>query len=649
MFEGETISDVLAGVLKNEPDLNAVPAQVRPLLAACLEKDPRKRLRDIGDWRRSLGDAPATAAGSPKAKRSVMPWIAATIFALAAAGLGALHLRETPPAAPVFTTSILPPDGADFQFLGNLSTSGPPAISPDGRRIVFRATAGGHAQLWLRSLETSVVTPIPGTDNAIHPFWSPNSRTIGFFTEGLGLRRVEASGGPATSITDAGLGSRGGTWNKDGVIVIGGGSGLYRVSATGGTATRLPMSGRWPSFLPDGRHFLFLGDDALRVGSLEPEKGLEGGKVLVQSVTNAVFADGYVLFLRGNLLMAQPFDLRRLAFTGEAVPALDNVQGVGIVRRGVFDAAPGGLLVALREAGGQGTAAQLAWYDRKGKKLGTVGEKGPFLATFEPSPDGRRVAVSLAEAGGNRDIWICDLQRDIRTRLTFDPAPDSGPVWTPDGKWLYWYRKENIYRRPADQSGAEELFLSSAAIPRSISPDGKWLIVVGRGNGLVSPPMLISLQGDRKSYPLAAGQALPPGRAINFPSFSPDGRWLLYASDETGRGEIYVSRFAGPGAPVTGKRQISTGGGFLPRWRADGREIVFNTVDRELFAAEVKPGDTALESGKPVRLFVPGLSAGLDFGLSPDGSRILMLSIEGGERTTPDITLIQNWPATLRH
>ncbi|HSU69078.1 MAG TPA: hypothetical protein VLJ39_19500 [Tepidisphaeraceae bacterium] len=355
--------------------------------------------------------------------------------------------------------------------------------------------------------------------------------------------------------------------------------------------------------------------------------------------------------MRDYLLVAQPFDLKRLAFTGDAVPVIDNVQAVGTVRRGIFDAAPGGMLIALNGAE-HDSNGQLTWLDRKGNKLGAVGEKGAFMAGIEPSPDSRQVAVQLLDSTGNFDLWIADLARGTRTRFTFDPAADLSPVWTPDGKWIYWTSlsggKTAIHRRPADGSGADAIFLVGAARTRAISPDGKWLL-----GGLPLPMdgnlVLINLNGEPKLQPFVPPQALPPGRMMTYPSFSPDGRWLLYTSDETGREEIYVTRFLGPGAAMTGKRQISTTGGGRARWRSDGREIIFVTSSREVFSVDVKPGENSIDSGKPVKLFDISPSMSFDFVLSPDGNRILTISQERAGTAPSAFTLIQNWPAILRH
>jgi serine/threonine protein kinase len=426
MFEGETISDVLAGVLKNQPDLDAVPAEVRPLLAACLEKDPRKRLRDLGDWRRLLAPARLVAGPVTPHNPNPLPWAIAAILALGASSLAIVHFRETPSVAPVIRTSILPPEGQTFQFTGNLSDSGPPAVSPDGRRIVFRASDGKQGRLWLRSLDTGYAAPMPGSEGAIHPFWSPDSRSIAFFTE-QGVRRVEASGGPVITISSAHAGGRGGTWNRDGLILLGGNT-LFTLSASGGSDTSLKtvrVPARWPSFLPDGKHFLFSSTATIRVGSLEPEKELDNGRVLVQTTSNAIYADGYVVYLRDNILMAQTFDLKRLEFTGPALPVIENVSSAGNLRRGIFDASPHGLLVFL-SGGDRAVRGHFTWLDRKGKSLGTLGERGVFVGfSLSPSPDFRRVATTVLDDSGNLDIWILDTERGTRTRFTFDPGADG--------------------------------------------------------------------------------------------------------------------------------------------------------------------------------------------------------------------------------
>ncbi|MBV8906709.1 MAG: protein kinase, partial [Acidobacteriia bacterium] len=606
LFQGDEAADTLAQVLTKEPKLDRVPARARKLLGRCLEKDPKGRLRDIGEAR-YLIEEPIPTASTPRFGKA--GWIAAACFAIAAAIVGFLHFRKTPTDPLVIRTMILPPDNTLFDF----RTTGPMAISPDGRRIVFSAkTLDNKDQLWVRALDVLTAQPLAGTEGAKWPFWSPDSRSLGFFADRK-LKRIDIAGGPALTLADA-PNPRGGSWSKDGVIVFSpvNTGPLERVSANSGAispATSLGTgqgSHRFPWFLPDGRHFLFEGQGTpalatseIMLASLDSNQT----KSLLRADSNAIYSGGYLLFLKGNTLMAQAFDLRQIALSAEAVPIAEQVETILIGgRTAAFSASQTGLLAY--QTGEEGGRRTLTWFDRSGKLERTVGEPGN-IAQIELSPDGKFVATWIE--ANNNDIWIYDLARGVRTRFTFDPADDRTPVWSPDGRTIVFGSQRkgpaDVYRKSADGSGSEELLYedNSNKAPLSWSPDGKFLLYFAdhtKGRSLFILPMT----GPLKPIPFVRTASPAWGK------FSPDGKWVAYTSDESGRAEIYVAPFPGPG----GKRQVSPGGGIYPRWRKDGKEIFYVALDQRLMAAEITAESSRLEVGQVRPLFGP-IDVGLNY------------------------------------
>jgi eukaryotic-like serine/threonine-protein kinase len=650
-FQGDEAAGTLAQVLTREPDLERVQPQVRKLLRRCMEKDPKQRLRDIGDARSLLGEEPSRLS-APLPSR--FGWVAAAAAIIIALVFAFLYLRETPPEARVVTATILPPDGAAFDF----STSRyPPAVSPDGRRVVFGArSADGKTLLWVRSLNSRTAQSLAGTENARFPFWSPDSKSIGFFAGGK-LKAIDAAGGPALTLADAPVG-HGGSWSTEGVIVFAPDEGgpLQRVPAAGGTpslATTLAggerRSHRAPWFLPDGRHFLFenwnLGtnDISVQVALLDSAET----KTVVRTSSNAIYADGRLLFLRENTLMAQTLDAKQLAAIGDAIPVAQQVGEVVGDAVGLFSAASTGLL-AYQAGGGIGDR-RLTWFDRSGKPVGTLGDAGSFGA-IEFSPDQRSLAASVLDASGNRDLWIYDVARGLRTRFTFDPAIDDDPIWSPDGRSIAFRSDRNkgyfdLYRKSSDGTGAEELLYADhlQKAPGTWSSDGKFLLYAGAGGGGISVLPLTPQQTRAAPQP---SLFLQIAFIANQPRFSPDGQWVAYTSNESQQNEIYVAPFPGPG----GKRQISTSGGTLPRWRRDGREILYVRPDGRLTAAEVNIKGSTIEVGQvqPLGILVVGPGTGAySYDLSADGQRFLVVAATE-QASAPPLTLIQNWAAGLK-
>jgi Tol biopolymer transport system component/predicted Ser/Thr protein kinase len=646
LFEGKTISDVLAAVIRDQPDLGRVPANVRPLLKRCLEKDPQRRLRDIGD---AMGIVENVVATAPSQSR--LGWIAAAAAMLAFAVMAFVHFRQALPEARVMTTTILPPENTSLDL-------NPPALSPDGRRIVFRARgADGKTQLWVRPLDSPTAQSLAGTENALYPFWSPDSRSVAFFADGK-LKRIEAAGGPAQALADASLGS-GGSWSPEGPIVFApNNSGpLQQVAAAGGASSPATVltgssSHRFPWVLPDGRHFLFEDQSQLgasevtvRIGALDSQEV----KTVGPANSNAVYAGGYLLYQRQNTLIAQPFDAQRLATTGEATSVAEQVRSAMIngAQLGVWSVSRDELLAF--QAGAVAATQQLTWFDRAGKRVGTLGDPGNFYS-LEFSPDRRRVAAS--RIGQSTDLWIYDVARGIPQRFTFGPAAHTSAVWSPDGRSVV-YRSNptgsfELYRKAADGTGSEDLLYADSAlkVPTSWSPDGRFLLFQRSDPKTGFDIWVLPLEpaGGPKGAPAKPFLWLATQFNENFAQFSPDGRWVVYNSDESGQFETYVAPFPGPG----GKRQISAGGGFESRWRADGTEIFYAAPNGTLMAAEVSTKGPSIKVGAIRSLNIPVITTLLYlYDVSSDGQRFLVAAPREQTSSAP-LTLVQNWSALLK-
>jgi Tol biopolymer transport system component/tRNA A-37 threonylcarbamoyl transferase component Bud32 len=673
LFQGETVSDTLAAVLRDPVDFGklppSTPPSVRVLLERCLERDPKQRLQAIGESRialeRTIAGSSGVRAGllreaPPVARASrtalILPW---ALAAACAAAAGALALNARAPEARVYRAAINPPEGTVFVL--DTTQPGPAVLSPDGRKLAFTARgADSKVRLYVRPLDSTEAQPLPGTEGAQYPFWSPDSRFIGFGADQK-LKRIEAAGGPPSvlcAVTDF---PKGGSWSPRGVIVFAPASGspLHVVSENGGEskpvttldAKRGDNSHRLPFFLPDGIHFLFLA----RLANAQTAEGnqilvgsLDGGepKPIVRSPAAAEYASGRLLFLRDRALMAQRFDPSRLTLEGEPHPLVENVSILTGAAKANFSASQAGVLVAQTGAAVV-LGAQLDWTDAAGKSLGALVDRAAY-DEVAISPDGRSVAVTAIDLkAGTHDVWICDVARNLKTRFTFEPGEELTPRWSPDGRSVVYVSsrgaQQGLYRKRVEGSGVEELLYTSESVklPSGFSPDGKLLAFTELGADTSFDVWILPLTGDRKPYPF-----LKTGFAETGAVFSPDGKWLAYASNESGRFEVYVTPFPGPGR----KWQVSAQGGGYPAWRQGGREILYQELQsNRIFSVPVAfRGDTP-DFGKAAELFVatpPLAGIAARFDSTADGKRFIVIrpnqAREGGA-----LTLVVNWPATL--
>jgi eukaryotic-like serine/threonine-protein kinase len=578
-----------------------------------------------------------------------------TLVAVSALAL----LRPRPRPARPLRAYILPPEKTSFAFDGSI---GGPALSPDGTRLVFCARdASGRASLHLRPLDSLAAQPLAGTEGASFPFWSADGRHVGFFVAGK-LKKIDASGGPPETVCAASNG-RGGTWNRDGVIVFAPDlyGGLQRVSSAGGApaalttldASRKQNSHRWPVFLPDGRHFVYWAGGPLNASQVKTDGiylGSLDGKTssfVVQADSDALYTPpGYLLYLRDQSLMAQPFDAGRLALAGEAFPVAEQVANPQNFRRGCFTVAEDGTLAY--QTGDIGLV-QAVWVDANGRQVGTVGEPRG-LEGIRLSPDGTRLAEHTAEANSkNADVWIVDLARGVRTKFTFGSSLHLNPVWSPEGSRIVFTSNDqghlDLYVKGASGAGdAEPLVVSDATkYPTDWSRDGRFLAVnvIDPARRTGTDIWILSMSGERKFSPFLATE-FNEGNA----TFSPDGRWLAYQSNASGRAEVYVTPFPGPG----GKWQVSQEGGAQAMWRRDGAALYFRSLDGRIMEASIAESGEAVAVGTPRELFqaqLAGFSTGTwAYAVPPKGDRVLVLRSQ--QNGPAPLTLVTNWTAALR-
>jgi eukaryotic-like serine/threonine-protein kinase len=664
-FKGKSQASLIAAILASEPTPISrlqplTPPALDRVVATCLAKDPDERWQSAHDLARELkwiqdgGAAPSVAPVAARSRRGERVAWAGAVLVAAMAGLAVSRWRDaTHEPLRVIQSTLLPPPNVAL----NLESS--PVLSPDGRRIAFMARGeDGRHRVWVRALEAVGAQPLAGTEGANDPFWSADSRSLGFFADGK-LKRIDAAGGPPQVVCDASTG-RGGAWSREGVIVFAGqlGTGLLRVSASGGVpapATRLDAtshetSHRWPFFLPGGRHFLYTvlragggpEKDAVFVGTLDSDERRQ----LVAARSNAVYAPpGHLLFVREVTLMAQPFDAVRREVTGDAVPVADPVCIFPIVALAAFSASETGLL-AYQACTARGSS-QAVWFDRAGRQSET-GIAAGQIGSLRLSHDGRRVAFRLDDRQGRGDIWIHDLARRVSSRFTFDPAHEFNPVWSPDDTRIVFssYRtgSGDLYQK-ATAGGDAELLYGSNNFKAAFdwSRDGRILIFGEFGSTTRQDLWALSLP-ERKATPVLQTEFFENAGVL-----SPDGRWLAYHSDESGRPEVYVQPFPGVGS----KWRISREGGFYPLWRGDDKEMFFTTDDGKVMAVDVTSGAT-FAAGDPKPLFTARFKhssaralVSRDYDVTSDGQRFLV-AVAPVDEVVPPITLVQNWQAALK-
>jgi serine/threonine protein kinase len=634
--------------------VDALPEKLAHVVERCLAQDPEDRWQSARDVKSELEWVAIAPASAEPSKRASRLWPA--LAALAILGLAALafvHFREAAPDPSVRYATILPPEKTSFDFSNNL---GLVALSPDGKRMVFAAKGeDGKSQLWLRAFDTASAQPLQGTGGGAFPFWSPDSRWVGFFADRK-LKKLDTQGGPPIPLADAIDSGAGGSWSPKGTIVFAPTifAPLLKISSDGGNTilavgqdVAMGTAHGFPWFLPDGEHFLFAswggaGRMQLRVASLSST----ASSVIGEADSNAVYSEGHILYLRENSLMAQPFDLKSLRTAGAAAPVAERVERfLNLVEVAAFSTSATGLLAY--HAGTEAAVRQLTWFDRQGKSTGIVGEPRAFF-DIQFSPDRKTLVASAPDAVGNYDLWMYDVARALPTRFTVDPGGEYWGVFSPDDRTVIFNSTRkghyDLYRKPANGAGAEELIYADDAdkVPTSWSHDGNILLYF-TGGGRRFEMFFLPLTPERPGAPLKPVPFHDSQFNEREAQFSPDDKWVTYRSDESGRSEIYVSPFS----RRTEKHQISTNGGLMPRWRQDGTEIFYEALDGTLMATEVRISGETVEAGAAHTLPVGIMfSGGYCYDVSADGQRLL--AAMPVVKAAQPITLVENWPGALK-
>jgi Tol biopolymer transport system component len=657
-FSGETVSDTLAAVLRAEPEWEALPQDtpraIERLLRRCLDKDPHQRLRDIREARITLerviagqdDPTPNVATAAPPKRGGAIAWAAAAVFAVIAIAAAVGFVMKPAVDERVMRTSILPPNDVRFNLRG--IHPGPVVISPGGERIVFTGRqAGGTSVLYVRELDATEARPLPGTDEAGYPFWSPDGRSIGFFANG-NLKRVDMTGGPPLTLCEAAVG-KGGTWNNDGTIVFAPSfnTPLHRVSENGGESTpvtsvahaRGENSHRFPWFLPDGDHFLYFARgggeaSAIRLGAMSSDVDVE----IMRATSNAVYASGYLLFLRESTLMARHFDVESFEFTGDPIPAGDPVRYIPGAMAGIFTASQEGQLVY--QGGASVPGARVLWRDFEGTEVDAFDDIVQQDAVAI-SPDGSQICVEVFDnVGGTADLWIYDVARRIRTRFTFDPANDQAAVWSPDGSRVLFSSNRDgvsgLYTKAFGGASGEEplLKIDSNLYPNDWTRDGEYFVYLRLDSSATGDLWALPVAGDREPFPVVNS---PHGEYNG--RVSPNGKWIAYDSDESGQFEVYVTSF-----PTAGRKwQLSSGGGANPEWAPDGGAVYY-IGNNTFFSVETSPGEGTFGIGQTRRLFESNTV--ISYRVDPDGDRLLIIE-DADEGGVNPLTLVSGWVTDL--
>ena len=666
-FEGKSQLSMASAILEKEP---APISSIKPLtppaldhaIRRCLAKDPEERWQTARDvalelkWIAESGSQ--TMPGSVLRRTKTRDLIVAggtILIVLATFFAGVLHWGRTPQKVHIVRSYIKAMPNSSFVLAAQ---QGGFAMSPDGLRLAYVAqNADGKILLWVRALDSLQAQALDGTEEASFPFWSPDSHFIGFFAAGK-LKRIESSGGPVFTVCDA-PNPRGGTWNQDGVILFTPNLNvaIHRVSASGGTPVPVtsldPPKGitthRWPQFLPDGHHFIYVAGtpltlrenptNAIVLGTL----GSKESKLLLHAHASAQYVSGHILFLQQSTLMAQPFDESRLEPKGDAFPIADLVQESELILRSMFSASENGPLAYLE--GTSSASRELLWLDRSGKRVGEVPGPDTYMSP-RISPDGKKVVYTLI--GPWYEVWSYDMALGLKTRLTFGTSSGRaslGPLWSPDGKRIAYTSIRNgrfgFYQKASNGSGNEEVLLEEDGSVKYLndwSADGKFVGFQNAPQG-INEIWTLPLTGERKPTPFLQFKF-----SSAMSAFSPNGKWLAYCSTEAGDQKVYVVPFPGPG----GKWQVSPSGGCYPRWRHDGKELFYLSADNKIVAAEVRADGSSFAIGAVNPLFETRVYRSMfgGFDVAPDGQRFI-ICYEPGQPNVA-ITLVENWDAALK-
>jgi len=657
-FDGQTSSSVMAAVLATNPEpidklVPLTPPALDRLVSRCLAKDPEDRWQSARDvaaelkWVAQGGSQVGlpVMVSTRRRSREQLAWAAAGAAAIVAMGFAVAWVRRAPEPPPVVRFQLVLP--------AILQNASPPTVSPDGRNIAFAADNGGQRMIWVRPLDSLDPHPLPGTEGVYRPFWSPDSRFVGFIAGGK-LKKVDISGGPPETICDVASSGGDGSWSPEGVILYDGtvNDPLREVPAGGGISKPVvldadkpggtPSSG-WPEFLPDGKHFLYTVNASateltLKVGEL----GSTNSKTLFQTTTRVQYAaPGYLLFVRDRTLVAQKFDPNSLTLQGDPTPIGEGL-GTDTVGLASFSVSRTGVLVYR---GGELTGSRLVWIDRNGKETPALDAAADYHDTWF-SPDRSRLVYDITADGGQNDIWIRDIVRGVSSRFTFGPTTNVNAIWSPDGRRIVYTSREkgpgNLLIKDASGTKDPEPLLVDAneKYVSDWSPDGKYVLVTWRGtDGAGWNISALTMDGDHKMIPLVKTKFNEM-----WATFSPDGKYIAYQSNESGRYEIYVQEFP----DARNKWQVSTEGGQEAFWRADGRELFYRTA-RQIIGVPVQMG-AGFVAGTAAAIVDTRFSSSIARGLyrpSPDGQKFLVLAPRAAQADTP-ASVVLNWTTAIR-
>jgi Tol biopolymer transport system component/predicted Ser/Thr protein kinase len=659
-FVGESVAQTLTAIIEEDPapipSLRPdAPAPLVWTIERCLAKAPAERYDSTRDLARDLAnlrDRGATASGAaraakpPRRRAPFAGWIAAAVLAAALAAL--VLARRAPSAArpALLQFPVEMPPGTTFDS-GEVETRS--AISPDGRMLAFVAFSRGQSLLYLRPLGALESRPLAGTEGADSPFWSPDGRSLAFFADSK-LKKIEVAGGPPRVLCDTKFEGTG-SWGREGDIVFAQivlpHRGLYAVRSEGGVPRRITEAKEsrkefhlWPHLLPDGRHFLYIGISAgvgtheLRLGSLDSPQAVSLGPV----ESRAEFAPGQLLFVRDGALVARPFDAKQFRWTGEARPLVERLFTFWSPANAGFSVSTNGVL-AYEEGS---VPARVVWLDREGREQSLVAALDQ-VNHLRLAPDGRRAALDILDPRtGTADLWVFDTARGVSLRLTANPMDEKRPVWSADGKRIFYRSDRNgppdVWEIPADGGeGKAVLEMPGSETPFDVSPDGRTLLFAEAGMQRGWEIWLLPLDGKRDPVRFRRAQPF----SLNEPRFSPDGRWIAYSSDESGNSEIYVTAREGGGGTI----RVSRDGGFSPCWRRDGKELFFRAPGSRILATPIAVRGDSLDVGAPAELFRSAMPI-LDFDAAADGQRFLVS--QRAKPPTPPLTVVVNWRELLR-